>query len=447
MSRTVAFLTLGCKVNSYETDAMEQLFRESGYEIKNFSEEASVYVINTCTVTNIADRKSRQMIHRAKKNNPNGIVVAVGCYVQAAKETLEADEMIDIVIGNNQKKQIVAAVEQYRNNKADTFEFMIDINKTDEFEELEISMAGEKTRAYLKIQDGCNQFCSYCIIPFVRGRIRSRSQIDIVNETKRLAEQGFKEIVLTGIHLSSYGVDLLEDTDFVRHHGKPIVDLVQALSGVEGIERIRLGSLEPRIITEEFAQSLSNNKKFCPHFHLSLQSGCNDTLKRMNRKYSAEEYYDKCVLLRKYFDNPAITTDVIVGFPGETESEFLETEQFLLKVKLSQMHIFKYSKRKGTKAEAMENQVAEAIKNARSNRLIALGKISKMEYEELFINTEQQILIEEEFTYDNKNYYIGHSERYVKIAIPKSDGEKELINSIVKVNVKARLNDDILLAE
>jgi threonylcarbamoyladenosine tRNA methylthiotransferase MtaB len=434
-------------VNSYETDAMEQLFRTAGYEVKEFSEQASVYVINTCTVTNIADRKSRQMIHRAKKINPDGIVVAVGCYVQAAKETLEADEMIDIVIGNNQKNHIVKAVEQYQVSQDETMEMLVDIHEEQSYEELEIGSAGEKTRAYIKIQDGCNQFCSYCIIPYVRGRIRSRDTKDILKETNRLVDLGYKEVVLTGIHLSSYGVDLLGDTDFVKYHGQPLIDLVEEISKVEGIERIRFGSLEPRIITEQFVKTLSQNSKFCPHFHLSLQSGCNETLKRMNRKYTAEEYYEKCVLLREHFYMPAITTDVIVGFPGETEEEFLVTEQFLKKVAFAQLHIFKYSKRKGTKAEAMPNQVPEQIKNVRSNQLITASQVMRQEYEDYFIGSIQKVLVEEEILFNEVPYYVGHNERYIKVAVPVNQENTSLENQVIEVLVTKRLKEDVLLGE
>lgn len=443
--KSVAFLTLGCKVNSYETDAMEQLFREAGYRIMKFSEQASVYIINTCTVTNIADRKSRQMIHRAKKNNPDGIVVAVGCYVQAAKEVLEADEMIDIVIGNNQKSQIVSAVEQYISEQ-DLVELIEDIHQDREYEELSIASAGEKTRAYIKIQDGCNQFCSYCIIPYVRGRIRSRKLEDIVEETKRLVLAGYQEVVLTGIHLSSYGVDFLENTDFVEQKGKSLLELIEAISEINGLERIRLGSLEPRIISNEFAERLSKCQKFCPHFHLSLQSGCNQTLKRMNRKYSTEEYFEKCQILRTYFDKPAITTDIIVGFPGETEEEFKETEGYLKQIGFSQVHIFKYSQRKGTKAEALPDQVSEPVKAKRSNQLIGLCEAMGKEYRNSFLGSRQNVLFEEQITIEEQPYYLGHNERYVKIAVPVREENENLENKICSVEVLGELSDDILTA-
>ena len=316
--RKAALHNLGCKVNAYETEAMQELLEQNGYEIVPFHEAADVYVINTCSVTNMADRKSRQMIHRARKKNPDAIIVAAGCYVQAQEENGQQDESIDIVIGNNKKKDLIVLLEEYNSRKEDLqIKEVIDINHTNEYEELHLSKTAEHTRAYLKVQDGCNQFCTYCIIPYARGRVRSRKKQDVVNEVKTLAANGYQEVVLTGIHLSSYGIDWKEEKE-------DLLSLIEAVHEVEGIERIRLGSLEPRIITDEFASKLSQMHKICPHFHLSLQSGCNATLKRMNRKYSAEEYYEKCQILRKYFDNPALTTDVIVGFPQDTEEEFQE---------------------------------------------------------------------------------------------------------------------------
>ncbi|WP_271716120.1 MiaB/RimO family radical SAM methylthiotransferase [Anaeromicropila herbilytica] len=467
LNRRVAFLTLGCKVNSYETDAMKKLFEDAGCEIKEFHEEADIYVINTCTVTNIADRKSRQMLHKAKKNNENAIVVAAGCYVQAAKDTLEADEMIDVVVGNNQKSYIVDILHGYIENKLNN-QAIIDIDRESEYEELRIESMGEKTRAYIKIQDGCNQFCSYCIIPYARGRVRSRKKEEITGEVKRLVEKGYKEIVLTGIHLSSYGIDFnkasqqvtseetnqitnqetsynstLETMDYNKNESD-LLNLICEISMVEGIERIRLGSLEPRIITEEFAKTLSENKKFCPHFHLSLQSGCNNTLKRMNRKYTKEEYFEKCELLRKYFEHPAITTDVIVGFPGETIEDFIDSKNFLEEVSFAQMHIFKYSKRKGTKAELMPNQVDDKIKHERSNELIELESNLRNNYQDYFIGKTQNLLVEEEVTIDDVKYQIGHNERYVKLGIPN---DKDYSNQIIRVKVTGERKNDILLCE
>ena len=379
MKKTVAFCTLGCKVNQYETDAMRGSFEAEGYEVKEFSQEASVYVINTCTVTNMADRKSRQMMHRAKKKNPDGIIVAVGCYVQAAKEQLEEDTLIDLVIGNNMKSQVVQIVEQYIQDNRHTEDrdaYVADIAHSHEYETMHIEMVSEHTRAYIKIQDGCNQFCSYCIIPYARGRVRSRKMEDILQEVRNLTANGYKEIVLTGIHISSYGLDFEHTADEQEDYGpfknSALIDLIEALSGIEGLERIRLGSLEPRIITENFVRRLCKVPQICPHFHLSLQSGCDETLKRMNRHYTTALYLEKCGILRQYFDRPALTTDVIVGFPGETEEEFAQTERFLETVHFSDMHIFKYSKRRGTKAADMPNQIDPQIQSVRSEKLIAL---------------------------------------------------------------------------
>lgn len=456
---TVAFLTLGCKVNSYETDGMEQLFKNAGYEIVGFGEKAWVNIINTCTVTNIADRKSRQMLHKAKKNNPEGVVVAVGCYAQASKEALEIDEAIDIVVGNNQKKNIVTIVENYLLDSSEN-EAVININAEQEYEELTIESVGDKTRAYIKIQDGCNQFCSYCIIPYARGRVRSREEQDVLNEVKRIAAKGYKEVVLTGIHLSSYGIDLrkrgtIEELDGTtmnldyqnnnkEYHNLELLRLIQQIGRIDGIERIRLGSLEPRIITERFAKELSEESKFCPHFHLSLQSGCDNTLKRMNRRYNTQEYYEKCQLLRKYFDNPAITTDIIVGFPGETEEDFIESKRFLEKIRFAQMHIFKYSKRKGTKAESMPHQVDEKCKYDRSNTLSALEAMLEHEYKEKFMDKIEEILIEEKIQIEGKSYQIGYNERYVKIGL---ESEKDLTNQLIRGQIIGYLTDEILFCK
>lgn len=437
--KRVAFLTLGCKVNAYETNAMEQLFQEAGYLVINFEESADIYIINTCTVTNIADRKSRQMLHKAKKKNSESIVVAVGCYVQEAGELLKEDKAIDLVVGNNQKKHIVEIVENFLfDHKLQ--ETVLEIEGINEYESLFIQDTAEKTRAYIKVQDGCNQFCSYCIIPYVRGRVRSRKLEEIKKEVEGLVEKGYKEIVLTGIHLSSYGSDFLEKKSVKQ----TLLDLIIELSKINKLERIRLGSLEPRIITETFIKALVKNKKFCPHFHLSLQSGCNETLKRMNRHYTTEEYEQKCELIRKYFYYPAITTDIIVGFPGETEIEFLETKKFLEKISFSKMHIFKYSKRKGTKAEIMPAQVSEQIKIQRSNLLLDLEKRLRMNYYKEFIGKKETILIEEEVTIEGKNYQIGYSKRYIKMVI---ETEKLLINQLIEVVGKNLLNEEILLCE
>lgn len=383
--KKVAIHSLGCKVNSYEAESMEIMLRDEGYEIVPFSEDvqADIYIINTCSVTNIADRKSRQMLHKAKKMNPEAVVVAAGCYVQADPDGVKKDECVDIILGNNMKISIVEALNDYFGG-SDKTSYLVDINdKYQEYESLKINQTGEHTRAYIKIQDGCNQFCSYCIIPYVRGRVRSRKPEDIVNEVNTLAATGVKEVVLTGIHISSYGTDL---------ENISLIELIEAIHEIEGIKRIRLGSLEPRIITEEFAKRIAGLEKICPHFHLSLQSGCDKTLKAMNRKYNTEEYYEGCVKLREVFDNPAITTDVIVGFPGETEEDFLETRKFLEKVHFYEMHIFKYSRRKGTVADKMKEQVADTVKSERSAVLLALEKAQSLEYRKMYIGKSSKFL-------------------------------------------------------
>ena len=436
--KKVALHNLGCKVNAYETEAMQELLEKHGYEIVPFQEGADVYIINTCTVTNMADRKSRQMLHKARKMNPDSIVVACGCYVQAKKDDIP--EGIDIVVGNNKKQNIVEILENYEKEKntddqseadeqektAEAYQEILDINHEKAYEDLHLSTAAEHTRAYIKVQDGCNQFCSYCIIPFARGRVRSRSRDSVLEEVKTLAANGYKEVVLTGIHLSSYGIDC-EDN---------LLSLILAIHEVDGIERIRLGSLEPRIITEEFAQTISKLPKMCPHFHLSLQSGCNATLKRMNRRYTAEEYYEKCRLLRKYFHNPALTTDVIVGFPGETEEEFAESKAFVDKVDFYETHIFKYSRREGTKAAAMKDQVPDQIKAVRSAELIELSHRKQAAYEERLIGTTQEVLIEEKIIRNGEELQIGHTKEYVKIGVKNPNN---LINQLVNVEIENQL--------
>lgn len=435
MSKKVAFHTLGCKVNTYETDAMEQMLLSHGYEIVSFENQADIYIINTCSVTNMADRKSRQMLHKAKKKNPNAVVVAAGCYVQAAPKEVLADAGVDLVIGNNRKQDLVQILEDYFKEHRE--EAVIDINKEQEYEELELDFVSDHTRAYIKVQDGCNQFCSYCIIPYTRGRVRSRAKQDVISEIKRIAKNGTKEVVLTGIHLSSYGKDLKDGTD--------LLDLIKAVQEVDGIQRIRLGSLEPRIITLEFAQELRRLDKFCPHFHLSLQSGCEATLKRMNRHYTPEEYYEKCELLREVFEHPAITTDVIVGFPGETEEEFEETYRFLEKVNFYEMHVFKYSKRKGTRAAEMENQVPEPIKTKRSNILLELTRECSKRYRSFWIGREVNVLLEEKIVLDGEVYTVGHTKEYVKAAVK---GEFSS-NTFITGKINGFLNEEIvnLLAE
>lgn len=421
--KKAALHNLGCKVNAYETEAMQEMLENAGYEIVPFKEKADIYIINTCTVTNMADRKSRQMLHKARKMNPDAVIVAAGCYVQALEDTNQIDSSVDIVIGNNKKQNLVEILKEYEaeHKKNEPFSEMIDINHTQEYEALHLSTTGEHTRAYIKVQDGCNQFCSYCIIPYARGRVRSRDKQDVVEEVKRLSANGYKEVVLTGIHLSSYGVDLKNDEN--------LLTLIQAVHDIKGIERIRLGSLEPRIITEEFAQTISSMPKICPHFHLSLQSGCNETLKRMNRRYTSEEYYEKCMLLRKYFENPALTTDVIVGFPGETEDEFEKSRAFVEKVGFYETHVFKYSKRHGTKAAVMPEQIPEEIKTQRSEVLLKLHDKQKKKYEETFYGKEVEILVEETVEKEGRKIQTGHTKEYIKIGI---ESEKNLQNQVIK---------------
>lgn len=415
--KSVALHNLGCKVNGYEMDVMQQILQEKGYKIVPFDKQADIYIINTCTVTNIADQKSRQMLHRAKKRNPDAIVVAAGCYVQTGEAAIADDSCVDLVVGNNRKKDIAAILEEYferkekgtllQNDKTLQNKTVIDINHTTEYEQMQLTKTREHARAYVKIQDGCNQFCSYCIIPFARGRVRSRKEEDILEEVEGIVKTGYQEIVLTGIHISSYGID----------RGEPeLIRLLEKLNAINRLKRIRLGSLEPGIITEEFAEKISALSKICPHFHLSLQSGCDETLRRMNRRYTTGEYLEKVNLLRKYFTKPAITTDVIVGFPGETEEEFLCTEAFLEKVRFYEMHIFKYSKRQGTRAAAMADQVPDQIKSERSNRLLQSEKRMSAEYRRSFIGEEVEILFEEDKEIDGVVYQIGHTAQYIKAA-------------------------------
>lgn len=418
--RKAALHNLGCKVNSYETEAMQQMLEAAGYEIVPFKEGADVYVINTCSVTNIADRKSRQMLHKAKKMNPAAAVVAVGCYVQAAGEELKTDPAIDLVIGNNRKTNLVEILEAYFSDQEEqeTMDSIIDISHTQEYEKLSISHIAGHTRAFIKIQDGCNQFCSYCIIPYTRGRVRSRSVEDILHEVETLVERGYREVVLTGIHLSSYGID------FPEEEKENLLGLIVRLDGIKKLQRIRLGSLEPRIITEEFVGRLAGLRTICPHFHLSLQSGCDETLARMNRHYTTAEYADRCELLRKYFKNPAITTDVIVGFPGESAEEFEQTKAFLKKIHFYEMHIFKYSKRAGTRAADMEGQVAEPLKAERSDCLLRLDEAMSREYRENCLGSQKEVLLEEKVTIGGADYLMGHTKEYVKAAIPFEEGKK-----------------------
>lgn len=481
--KKAALHNLGCKVNGYETAAMREMLAAAGYEIVPFAEGADIYIINTCTVTNIADRKSRQMLHRARKMNPDAVVVAAGCYVQAQEDTLHpADSCVDIVIGNNRKKDLLRILEEYmrgreegsgeklyqevqcgrqveerrRSGDIHPLSRVIDINHTGEYEELQLSKPGEHTRAYIKVQDGCNQFCSYCIIPFARGRVRSRSLESVLEEVRSLAAGGCREVVLTGIHLSSYGIDFQKapdqsgqkdaepgETDHCEREKiweggtqTDLLALIQAVHEVDGILRIRLGSLEPRIITEEFVRAAASLPKLCPHFHLSLQSGCDATLKRMNRRYTTKEYYEKCELLRKYFGNPALTTDIIVGFPGETEEEFAASMAFVEQVNFYETHIFKYSRREGTRAAAMEHQVPESVKAERSRQMLELDKRRQTAYERSFLGKEVEVLVEERVTIDGREYQTGHTREYLKIAL---DLEENLQNCIKKI----RIEDDL----
>ena len=431
--KKAALHNLGCKVNAYETEAMQQILENAGYEIVPFTEIADVYVINTCSVTNIADRKSRQMLHRAKKMNPDAVVVAAGCYVQAAGEELKKDAAIDVIIGNNRKKDLVPLLDEYFAGKHVEEDSLIDIGKTREYEALHINKIADHTRAFIKIQDGCNQFCSYCIIPYTRGRVRSRKPEEIMEEIKGLVDRGYREVVLTGIHLSSYGLDL---------DGITLLDLMVKIDKIQGLERLRLGSLEPRIVTEEFTRTLAGLRTICPHFHLSLQSGCDATLKRMNRRYTTEEYEKGCQILRKYFDRPAITTDVIVGFPQETEEEFARTVEFLKRIHFYEMHVFKYSRRAGTRAADMPGQLTENQKGQRSDVLLKLDQEMSLEYRRSFLGEEKEVLMEEKIVIDGTEYLVGHTREYVKAAIPWEEGKK---GAMITGTMASMLNDEVFL--
>ena len=449
--KTVAFHNLGCKVNSYEYEMMQQTVQKHGWKIVEFTQKADIYIVNTCSVTNIADRKSRQMLHRARKMNPDAIVVATGCYAQTDTDGAKSDDAIDIVIGNNHKNEIVQIIEQYIVDNKLNVE-VDDLSKPISYEDYNIYGSNERTRVDIKIQDGCNQFCSYCIIPFARGRIRSRECESVVDEIKLLAKEGFKEIVLTGIHLSSYGLDFHEDvngntpsynsiaaTDSFTNHD--LIYVIDEVSKIEGIERIRLGSLEPRVITEEFLLSISSNKKICPHFHLSLQSGCDETLRRMNRRYTAEEFYEKAELIRKYFTHPALTTDIIVGFPGETEEEFAETCRFVDRIDFYETHIFKYSKRKGTVAATMSGQLTEAQKAVRSDVLEEKNAMHSLEFRRELVGEKVLILTEETKEIDGAIYTVGHTMDYVMMALPGEYAGNQIIGG----TVEGFLRNDIML--
>ena len=500
--KKVALHNLGCKVNSYEIEVMQQMLQEKGYEVVPFDQVADIYIVNTCTVTNIADRKSRQMLHRAKQKNPKAIVVAVGCYVQTGKEAVEKDDCIDLAIGNNRKKDLAAILEEYLRECGQDAETpaehteelcgmktlhdttVIDINHTYEYEEMTLKQTAEHTRAYIKIQDGCNQFCSYCVIPYARGRVRSRRSEDIMAEIQGIVAAGYQEIVLTGIHISSYGIDFEEEAwkqgrSVEVHRGvqeteaqkmdtsieaqardysgtSKLIDLVEQIHTIEGLERIRLGSLEPRIVTLENARRLAAMPKVCPHFHLSLQSGCDETLKRMNRHYTTGEYFQSVEFLRKEFDNPAITTDVIVGFPGETEEEFAQTKEFLEKTCFYEMHVFKYSKRAGTRAAVMPGQVPDQIKTSRSGELLTMEKEQSRAFRSRYIGNEAEVLLEETKEIAGKEYFIGHTKDYVKVAVPvakegrtaKTEEQEVVIkeNHMLTVTIADFLTEEILVA-
>ena len=439
MGNKVALHNLGCKVNAYEIEAMQQLLEEAGYEIVPFEPGADIYVINTCTVTNIADRKSRQMLHKAKKMNPEAIVVATGCYVQTGGDKLEKDEAIDLVLGNNRKGNIVDALAEYAENKPGHGSHVIKINQTKEYEDLYIDHTAEHVRAYIKVQDGCNQFCTYCIIPYARGRVRSRNIESVLKEVRALSQKGYKEIVLTGIHLSSYGVDFPEEKK------ETLLSLIRAVHEIEGIKRIRLGSLEPGIVTREFAEGIAALPKVCPHFHLSLQSGCDETLERMNRRYRSGEYRERCELLREVYGNPALTTDVIVGFPKESEEEFQKSYDFVDSIRFYETHIFKYSRRQGTKAAAMDGQLTEAEKALRSEKMIAMHHRHASDYEKSMLGKILEVLIEEEYKKDGQTWYLGHSREYIRTAVKKS--ESYGVNDIVRVRAEEFLEEHIMTGE
>jgi len=445
-----ALHNLGCKVNAYETEAMQQQLVERGYEIVPFDEKADVYIINTCSVTNIADRKSRQMLHRAKKLNPKAVVVAAGCYVQVASEELKKDASVDLIIGNNRKAELADILDERLAHLKEEDEkvYVLDIAHAREYERLHLEQLGGHTRAFIKVQDGCNQFCSYCIIPYARGRVRSRSREDVAGEGKGLGGNGYKEVVLTGIHLSSYGIEHMEENP-VSHgnwNHRELLALIREVHAIEGLERIRLGSLEPRIITEEFAGELAALPKFCPHFHLSLQSGCDETLQRMNRHYTTEDYEKRCRILRRAFEHPAITTDVIVGFPGETKEEFEITKKYLERIRFYEMHVFKYSRREGTKAAVMKDQVPEPVKAQRSDALLSLEQAMSRQYREHFKNARVKVLFEEITVIGEKEYLTGYTPQYVRAALPAENKEDcaRLAGTICEVQTDGFVTDEVL---
>lgn len=439
--KKVAFHTLGCKVNIYETEAMQELMQKAGYSIVDFDDKADIYVVNTCSVTNMADRKSRQMLHKAKKDNPDAVIVAVGCYVQAAAKSIKQDEKIDIIIGNNMKNKIADIINDYYEhqdpNTVDiSGDFVLDISKIKEYEEFRVLKHKEHTRAFIKIQDGCNQFCSYCIIPYTRGRVRSRSIEEIEKEVRDLVNVGYKEVILTGIHISSYGLDFEEKIQ--------LIELVERVAKVAGVERLRISSLEPRIITEEFVERLSKLDNFCPHFHLSLQSGSDNTLKAMSRRYDASEFKEGVRLIRKYFDMPALTTDIIAGFPGETEDDFTESLEYIRDIGFFELHVFPYSKREGTKAASMKETLSNKDKTRRVNLLLSMQEPIRRKFLEEKIGKEVEVLIESEFEHENKRYVLGHSKEYIKVALPYVEKAR---NMIIPAKLISFIKEDIILGE
>ena len=439
--KKVAFHTLGCKVNIYETEAMQELMQKAGYSIVDFDDKADIYVVNTCSVTNMADRKSRQMLHKAKKDNPDAVIVAVGCYVQAAAKSIKQDEKIDIIIGNNMKNKIADIINDYYEhqdpNTVDiSGDFVLDISKIKEYEEFRVLKHKEHTRAFIKIQDGCNQFCSYCIIPYTRGRVRSRSIEEIEKEVRDLVNVGYKEVILTGIHISSYGLDFEDSIQ--------LIELVEKVAEIEGVKRLRISSLEPRIITEEFVERLAKLDNFCPHFHLSLQSGSDNTLKAMSRRYDASEFKEGVMLIRKYFDMPALTADIIAGFPGETEDDFTESLEYIRDIGFFELHVFPYSKREGTKAASMEETLSNKDKTRRVNLLLSMQEPIRRKFLEEKIGKEVEVLIESEFEHENKRYVLGHSKEYIKVALPYIEKAR---NMIIPAKLISFIKDDIILGE
>ena len=456
MSKKVAFHNLGCKVNSYELEFVQQRFTENDFRIVPFDQKADIYVVNTCTVTNIADRKSRQMLHRAKTLNPDAIVVAMGCYVETSKDEARKDLGIDVLIGNSDKGHAYEKIVEFLNNKdsnntEDKHLLFNDINETKEYDEFKLSFTTEHTRVHVKIQDGCNQFCSYCAIPLARGRVRSRKIEDIVSEIEGLCKNNYKEFVLTGIHLSSYGMENYNiemsnenPVGYSEYENAKLIDAIEAVAKIKGVKRIRLGSLEPRIITEDFLKRLVATGKICPHFHLSLQSGSDSVLKRMNRRYSTDEFLEKTKLIREYFIHAGITTDVIAGFPGETNEEFTETREYMNKVDFYEAHIFKYSRRRGTLADKMDNQLTDKEKSVRSEILIKDANERSRKFREYYIGKRAEVLFEEIIIIGGEDYLTGYTREYVKVAL--KSGDEKLINEIRDVRIEGFINDEVMSA-